>query len=338
MSKLFTSRKLLSLMLVFVLVLSLTGTALAVPPTNSVLITDDFTSNHTPITSYTVAQGDELQLRVAAVYTGSTTNPGWLTAQQVPQVYWEINNRTGGIALSEITYSTTSTSVLAENYNAAAQNYRADKCAAAMTIGIDANAPVGSTFVVRAYGNYAGQTVYANFTITVEAAANAIDVDFGEVMVRFKQNGTLIWAQGGVALELDDILDTFGGFDSIEDFKLDFYLPTVGDDSIPNQASIIDAGIAAGYAIGHPPVGIGWDAEPFIGDPGAFISYFYPLEPDDHFYFDEDTGLSHAWGWGWVASYELNNVVVEPTIYLNNIPLEDGMIITFDYAPYSFIW
>ena len=119
------------------------------------------------------------------------------------------------------------------------------------------------------------------------------------------------------------------------------YVPTGTTDPMSGKASVMDAIMAANTSNVFVT---GWDANPWVGDPGAYISNVnntalesnYEETPDE-----EDSSIihCHSYGTGFVVILkDANGNISFPSVYVSNIEPTDGMTIYVDLADYDYNW
>lgn len=119
------------------------------------------------------------------------------------------------------------------------------------------------------------------------------------------------------------------------------YIPTGTTDPMDGKASVMDAIMAANTSNVFVT---GWDANPWVGNPGAYISNVnnttlasnYEETPDA-----EDSSIihCHSYGTGFVVILkDANGNISFPSVYVSNIEPTNGMTIYVDLADYDYNW
>jgi hypothetical protein len=116
------------------------------------------------------------------------------------------------------------------------------------------------------------------------------------------------------------------------------YIPTGTSDPMNGHPSVLDAIIASQPTYLYD---LGWDANPYEGDPGAYVHNVQNTQLESHY--TEIGGVHRSWGKGFVVIIEYydgnNNFVREfPSEYVSNVPLSNGMVIYVDFAEYDYTW
>ena len=119
------------------------------------------------------------------------------------------------------------------------------------------------------------------------------------------------------------------------------YIPSGTTDPMSGKASVMDAIMAANSSNVFVT---GWDANPWVGDPGAYISNVnnttlasnYEETPDAK---DSSIIHCHSWGTGFVVILEdADGNISFPSVYVSNIEPTNGMTIYVDLAEYNYTW
>lgn len=119
------------------------------------------------------------------------------------------------------------------------------------------------------------------------------------------------------------------------------YIPEGVSDPMDKAASVMDVIMAANSS---NTFSTGWDAEPWDGDPGAYINNVNNTELDYNYTETTDANnpnLIHcnSHGTGFVVIIkDANGKISFPTSYVSNIAPADGMTIYVDLAAYDYNW
>lgn len=171
---------------------------------------------------------------------------------------------------------------------------------------------------------------------SLSAAASEVET----VTVYFTQGNTTgnnngeVWLGGGS--NLFDFGSTTVEIDSINLDKA--YIPSGTTDPMGGVPSVLDAIITAA-ADRILDIDTGWDAYPWEGDPGAYLSNVNNTTLTSNYWVDEN-GVHHATGTGFYVAVAPDGVTTPsfPEEYVSNVPVYDGMVIYVDLGSYSYTW
>lgn len=185
-------------------------------------------------------------------------------------------------------------------------------------------------------------TLVLVFSMTAVAFADYPEDTSGTVTVLFTHgcsnntNGTNYWLG---YTEENNTLYT-GGTANIANLQncTKTYIPTGTTDPMNGHPSVLDAIIASQPSYVYS---LGWDATPYVGDPGAYVSNVNNTSLVSNY--EENGNTHHSWGKGFVVIIEYyddnDNLVREfPSEYVSNVPLSDDMVIYVDFADYDYTW
>lgn len=182
-------------------------------------------------------------------------------------------------------------------------------------------------------------TAFATETPTVETAPT------GTVTVMFTEGLSENGDNGNKWLDLDPSEHILYDGGSVTLTSLvgatKSYIPNGVSDPMNGAASVMDVIMAANA---ENTFVTGWDAEPWEGDPGAYINNVNDTELDYKYTETRDTtdpNLIHcnSKGTGFVVIIKYANGKIDfPTSYVSNIVPADGMTIYVDLAAYNYNW
>jgi hypothetical protein len=170
-------------------------------------------------------------------------------------------------------------------------------------------------------------------------SASATEVD--TVTVYFTQGNTEGTNYGESWIGGGSNLFTFGST-TVEIDLIDLqktYIPSGTTDPMGGDPSVLDAIITAAANRNLYDVIAGWDAYPWEGDPGAYLSNVNNTTLTSNNWVDED-GINHATGTGFYVTVASDGLTTPsfPTEYVSNVPVYDGMVIYVDLGSYSYTW
>jgi len=161
----------------------------------------------------------------------------------------------------------------------------------------------------------------------------------GTVTVYFTQGNTQGTNNGEVWLGTGSNLFGFGAT-VVEIDEIDLskdYIPVGETDLLNGEPSVLDA-ILTAATVRYLDVQTGWDAYPWQGDPGAYLSNVNNMTLEA--YYDEIDGVNYAWGTGFYVAVapDSSSTPGFPTEYVSNVAVYDGMVIYVDLGTYSYSW
>lgn len=131
----------------------------------------------------------------------------------------------------------------------------------------------------------------------------------------------------------DDTGYTWQGYD--EEANTLYPGGVVNTDDLVADPSVFDA--IMHFNSDEFPITTGWDDDPVVGEPGAYISNVNNTELLSDYGFED--GIYWSSGTGFVVAIEdaAGNITF-PEVYVNNVPLVDGMVIYVNLTSYAYTW
>lgn len=184
------------------------------------------------------------------------------------------------------------------------------------------------------------------FSLSVTAFAETIKTaPTGTVTVMFTKGLSRNTDNGNEWLDIDpeeNVLYTGGDVDLSTVVGLTkAYIPSGTTDPMDGKASVMDVIMAAQPSYDYAT---GWDATPYVGNPGAYISNVNNTKLESNYTETadaNDSNLIHcrSWGTGFVVILEDEDGNISfPSVYVSNIEPTDGMTVYVDLAAYDYSW
>lgn len=165
-----------------------------------------------------------------------------------------------------------------------------------------------------------------------QTGAESVTVYFTEGNVSGSNSGDT-WMGGGQDLYGSKVVD----IDSFDLTKA--YIPDGTTDPMGGAPSVLDAIITAAEALELKTPESGWDAYPYSGDPGAYLSNVNNTTLISNYWVD-GSGVNHATGTGFYVATAPDGSTTPtiPSVYVSNVAVSGGMVIYVDLGNYNYTW